>query len=75
MFVKLIVGIISQCMHASNHHVYTLRILQFLSCIKLKKIMEKMGNGAIICFRSILGYSLSVNGCLLGLKLLKVTKN
>lgn len=33
-----------------------------------------MGNGAVICFRSILGYSLSVNGCLLGLKLLKTRK-
>lgn len=56
MFIKLIVGIISQCMHTSNYHVYTLRILQFLSTIKLNKIKEKMGNGAGICFRSILGY-------------------
>lgn len=72
MFIKLIVGIISECMHTSNH-VCTLRILQFLFIVKLKK-KEKMGNGVIICFRSIVGYSLSANCCLLGLKLLKTRK-
>lgn len=28
---NLIVGILSQCIHVSNHHLYILNILEFLS--------------------------------------------